>query len=139
MDAFDLERFARAQAPVYASALKELRQGEKRSHWMWFVFPQLRGLGSSAMAQRYAISGADEARAFLAHPILGSRLLDCTLAMNALEGKSAFEITGSPDDQKFHSSMTLFAAIAEDPKPFVVALEQYFGGRRDARTLELLT
>ncbi len=139
MDAFDLERFARAQDPVYTNVLQELRQGDKRSHWMWFVFPQLRGLGSSEMAQRYAISGRDEARAFLAHTSLGARLLECTQGMNALEGKFTFEILGSPDDQNFHSSMTLFAAIAEDPAPFVAALEKYFGGRRDSRTLELLT
>lgn len=139
MDVFDLERFARAQDSVYTSVLQELRQGDKRSHWMWFVFPQLRGLGSSAMARRYAISGEDEARAFLAHTSLGARLLECTQAMNALDGKSAFEILSSPDDQKFNSSMTLFAAIAEDPAPFVAALEKYFGGRRDSRTIELLT
>ena len=139
MDAFDRERFARAQDSVYTSVLQELRQGDKRSHWMWFVFPQLRGLGSSAMARRYAISGEDEARAFLALTSLGARLLECTQAMNALDGKSAFEILSSPDDQKFNSSMTLFAAIAEDPAPFVAALEKYFGGRRDSRTIELLT
>lgn len=138
MDPFDLERFVRAQAPVFAGALEELRQGEKRSHWMWFVFPQLQGLGTSTMARRYAISGKDEARAFLTHPVLGSRLLDCTLAMNALEGKSAFEVLGSPDDQKFQSSMTLFAAVADDPQPFMAALDKYFGGQKDSKTVEFL-
>lgn len=138
MDPFNLERFVTAQAPVYATALKELQAGSKQSHWMWFVFPQLQGLGSSAMAQRYAISGAEEARAYLAHPILGHRLSECTEAVNAEHARSAFRIFGSPDDMKFHSSMTLFAAVAEDPTLFAFALDKYFSGQRDPRTLSLL-
>lgn len=138
MDPFKLERFVAAQAPLYATVLKELKAGSKESHWMWFVFPQLQGLGSSAMAQRYAISGTDEARAYLAHSVLGPRLRECTETVNAVHARSAFRIFGSPDDMKFHSSMTLFAAVAEDPAPFTFALDKYFGGQRDPRTLALL-
>ena len=138
MDPFTLERFVAAQAPLFQVALKELHAGRKRSHWMWFVFPQLAGLGSSPMALRYAISGAAEARAYLAHPVLGPWLRECTEATNAVHARSAFQIFGSPDDRKFHSAMTLFAAVAEDPALFTFALDKYFSGQRDPRTLALL-
>src|SRR6476661_234910 len=106
---FDLRRFVEAQDPVFDRVCEELRAGEKRTHWMWFVFPQLAGLGSSATAQRYAIASRAEAEAYLAHPILGPRLLALTRIVNALEGRSVHAIFGSPDDMKFHSAMTLFA------------------------------
>ena len=111
-DSFDLERFVTAQAPVFATAPAELQAGEKRSHWMWFVFPQLRGLGHSAMAMRYGIGSLDEARAYLAHPLLGPRLIECTCAVLAIEGRPLHAIFGSPDDVKFCSSMTLFSLAA---------------------------
>ncbi len=138
-DPFDLQRFLAAQAAVHAQALAELRQGRKRSHWMWFVFPQLRGLGSSEMAQHYGVSGLAEARAYLAHPVLGARLLDCTEAVLALEGRDLRAIFGSPDDLKFVSSMTLFSLAAERrPNPFAEAIERLCGGSVDQRTLALL-
>ncbi|HVI34486.1 DUF1810 domain-containing protein [Phenylobacterium sp.] len=137
-DPFDLQRFVDAQAGAYDRALAELRAGDKRSHWMWFVFPQLAGLGFSAMAQRYAISGLDEARAYLSHAVLGPRLLACTDAVLAVQGRSAHEIFGSPDDMKFRSSMTLFRAAAPDEPRFGEALARYYGGAADARTLALL-
>ncbi len=117
---------------------KELRSGRKRSHWMWFVFPQMEGLGSSEMAQRYAIGSRAEAEAYLDHPILGPRLRECTELVNAVEGRTASEIFGSPDDLKFRSSMTLFATVADDPGPFETALERYYDGDPDPKTLELL-
>jgi uncharacterized protein (DUF1810 family) len=138
-DPFDLQRFIEAQAPVYAQVCAELRAGRKTSHWMWFVFPQLAGLGHSTMAARYAISSRDEARAYLAHPVLGPRLRACTGLVLEAEGLSAYDIFGRPDELKFQSSMTLFAAVANDPEIFATALTKYFGGRRDARTLELLS
>ena len=134
-DPHDLQRFVAAQEGVWERALAELRAGAKRSHWMWFVFPQIEGLGHSAMAQRYAISGVEEARAYLAHPLLGPRLLACTAAMNGHEGKSARAILGQPDDMKFRSSMTLFAAADPGEPAFGEALARYFGGQRDAATL----
>ncbi|HEY8614839.1 DUF1810 domain-containing protein [Phenylobacterium sp.] len=137
-DLFDLGRFVAAQAGVHERALAELKAGRKRSHWMWFVFPQLAGLGASPMAQRYAISGLDEARAYLADRVLGRRLLACTAAVNAVEGRTAHEIFGSPDDLKFRSSMTLFAQAAPEEAAFAAALEKYFSGEPDRRTLELL-
>ncbi|WGM37793.1 DUF1810 domain-containing protein [Caulobacter sp. NIBR1757] len=135
MDDFDLDRFVQAQDGVWDRALAELTAGAKRSHWMWFVFPQIAGLGHSAMAQRYALGGLAEARAYLAHPLLGPRLLACTAAMNGHEGLSARAILGQPDDMKFHSSMTVFAAADPDEPAFTKALERYFGGERDAATL----
>ena len=108
-DPFELKRFVEAQDRVYAAVLDELGHGRKRTHWMWFVFPQIAGLGHSPMAERYAISGLDEARAYLAHPLLGLRLRQCTELVNAVSGKSAHDIFSSPDDVKFRSSMTLFA------------------------------
>jgi uncharacterized protein (DUF1810 family) len=137
-DPFDLTRFVEAQATTYEAALAELRAGRKRSHWMWFVFPQVAGLGASPMAQRYAISGIEEARAYLQHPILGPRLRACTEAVNAVEGRSAHEIFGSPDDLKFRSSLTLFAQAAPDEPWFRKALETYFDGAPDPRTLQAL-
>ncbi|WDZ77019.1 DUF1810 domain-containing protein [Ensifer adhaerens] len=135
-DPFELKRFVEAQDRVYAAVLDELGHGRKRTHWMWFVFPQIAGLGHSPMAERYAISGLDEARAYLSHPLLGLRLRQCTELVNAVSGKSAHDIFSSPDDVKFRSSMTLFAEVEESP--FVQALECYFGGEKDRRTLDIL-
>ena len=133
----DFERFVTAQADVYDTALGELRAGDKRSHWMWFVFPQLAGLGSSPAAQRYAINDLDEARAYLAHPVLGPRLIEASRALLGLQGRSATQILGHPDDLKLRSSMTLFARAAADPEVFEAVLDRYYGGP-DPRTLELL-
>ncbi len=137
-DPFDLQRFVDAQDRVYAAVLDELGHGQKRTHWMWFVFPQLAGLGHSPMAQRYAISGLDEASAYLAHPVLGPRLRECTERANAVAGRSAHDIFSSPDDMKFQSSMTLFAEVEKDRGPFGVALARYFAGEKDRRTMEIL-
>ncbi|MFI2812103.1 MULTISPECIES: DUF1810 domain-containing protein [Microbulbifer] len=137
-DPFDLERFVNAQAPCYESVLAELKAGNKRSHWMWFVFPQVEGLGHSPMAQRYAIGSLDEARAYLQHPVLGTRLRECCEQLLQLEGLSAHEILGSPDDMKLKSSMTLFEQVAGANSPFGRVLERYYGGERDRRSLELL-
>ncbi|MGD9543370.1 MAG: DUF1810 domain-containing protein [Methylocystis sp.] len=137
-DAYDLARFVAAQEPIYAQATAELAAGRKRSHWMWFVFPQLEGLGASAMAQRYALGSLAEARGYLAHPVLGARLRDCVGLVNGVEGRSAHEIFGHPDDLKFHSSMTLFAAAAPQEPLFAEALRKYFAGRRDPLTLAKL-
>jgi uncharacterized protein (DUF1810 family) len=137
-DPYDLQRFVEAQTPVIDQVKTELRSGRKRSHWMWFVFPQMAGLGSSQMAQRYAIASRAEAEAYLAHPILGPRLRDCTDLVNAVDGRSANDIFGSPDDLKFRSSMTLFEAVADTPEPFRTALERYYDGDPDPKTLELL-
>ncbi len=127
---FDLQRFIDAQAPVYAQVLAELRAGRKASHWMWFVFPQLAGLGRSAMAQRYAISGRDEALAYLAHPLLGARLRECTMLVTAVPGRSLREILGTPDDLKFRSCMTLFESVSGEAL-FADALRR-FGAADDA-------
>ena len=134
---FDLDRFVIAQAGVYDHALDELRGGRKRTHWMWFVFPQIAGLGHSPMAQRFAIRSAAEARAYLAHPVLGPRLRDATAAVTAASG-NATAILGSVDALKLRSSMTLFAQIADDPAPFVAALDRFFDGDADPATLRLL-
>jgi uncharacterized protein (DUF1810 family) len=136
-DPFQLQRFLTAQAPIYASVVAELRRGSKESHWMWFVFPQLRGLGLSSMAQRYAIASKAEAVAYAAHPTLGQRLLECTGLVNALRDRTLFEIFDTPDDLKFRSSMTLFCRAAPDPRPFLEALDRYCDGQPDPRTLEL--
>ena len=136
---YDLARFLVAQDPVFERACAELAAGHKQSHWMWFVFPQLRGLGSSPTAQRYAIGSLDEARAYLAHPILGARLRRCTELVNRLEGRSAQQIFGYPDDLKFRSSMTLFArAAAGAAEPFEEALARYFAGEEDPRSLSII-
>lgn len=138
-DPFDLERFVTAQAPVIATALAELRAGRKRTHWIWFVFPQLRGLGRSSMATFYGIASLHEARAYLAHPILGPRLELCTRAVLELETGSLHDIFGSPDDVKFQSSMTLFAVAVADPaSAFHQALDHWCGGALDPQTLKLL-
>jgi len=132
-----LDRFVEAQDGVYDDALAELSAGRKRTHWMWFVFPQIAGLGSSPTAQRYAIASLDEARAYLAHPVLGPRLRACAEALLAVQGRSAREIFGSPDDLKLRSSMTLFARAADDPAPFQAVLDRYYDGP-DRLTLQLL-
>jgi uncharacterized protein (DUF1810 family) len=132
-----LERFVQAQASVYARALDELEAGRKRSHWMWFIFPQIAGLGHSAMSQMYAIQDLAEARAYLAHPLLGARLRECIQAVLDIDGKSAHTIFGSPDDLKFRSSMTLFDRAAPDDI-FQAALDKYFGGEADPLTLQKL-
>jgi uncharacterized protein (DUF1810 family) len=137
-DPFDLNRFLQAQEPVLTQVRQELEEGRKRSHWMWFVFPQLTGLGHSAMAQRYALASLDEARAYADHPILGKRLVDCTRLVNRVEGRSILEILGSPDDLKFHSSMTLFWLAVPDEIVFRDALAKYFGGALDRKTKERL-
>jgi len=137
-DPFDLARFVTAQDPVMAEVRRELRAGRKRTHWMWFVFPQLRALGRSPTALHYGIASLAEAQAFMAHPILGLRLIDCTSLVLALDGPSIHEIFGSPDDQKFRSSMTLFAAASPDADVFAEAIRRYFGGQPDPRTKELL-
>ena len=138
VDPYDLARFVAAQEPVYEKVRAELEEGRKRSHWMWFVFPQIAGLGASAMAQRYAIHSLAEAAAYLAHPLLGVRLKECVGVINRVEGRSAYEIFGHPDDLKFHSSMTLFAAAAPQEPFFPEALRKYFDGRRDPLTLTKL-
>ncbi|MCC6071801.1 DUF1810 domain-containing protein [Massilia sp. GCM10020059] len=135
---FDLERFVRAQAPVYDAVSRELRSGRKRSHWMWFVFPQLAGLGRSEMAQRYALASLDEAAAYLTHPVLGDRLRQCATMVLATPDATVDEIFGHPDNMKFHSSMTLFAAIPGADPVFSQNLDKYFGGASDALTLSRL-
>lgn len=138
MDTFHLSRFIDAQARSYEQALQELLAGNKQSHWMWFIFPQFDGLGMSATSRHYAIKSLSEARAYLAHPLLGVRLLECTQALLDLDGLTAHEIFGSPDDLKFCSCMTLFEQVADSSSPFTAALKKYFAGKRDARTLQLL-
>lgn len=137
-DPHDLERFTAAQAGVIEQALAELRAGRKRSHWMWFVFPQLRGLGSSAMADRYGVASLQEARAYLAHPELGARLRECVAAMLQVPDRSAHDILGSPDDLKFRSCLTLFQRAAPQDALFGEALARFYGGAPDPRTLALL-
>jgi uncharacterized protein (DUF1810 family) len=132
-----LERFVRAQEGVYPRALAELKAGKKQSHWMWFIFPQIAGLGHSAMAQMYAIQSLKEAHAYLAHPLLGPRLRECCQAVMAVEGKSAHDIFGSPDDLKFRSSLTLFD-LASPNDIFSAALDKYFSGDADPLTLQKL-
>jgi uncharacterized protein (DUF1810 family) len=129
------QHFLDAQAPVMARVRQELRAGEKRSHWMWFVFPQIAGLGRSETAQRFALASLEEARAYAAHPVLGPRLAECTALVLAVEGRSIGEIFGTPDDLKFRSSMTLFARASGEPV-FRQALEKYIGGEEDAATVE---
>ena len=137
-DALDLQRFLDAQAPVYAQACAELLMGDKETHWMWFIFPQIAGLGHSAMAQRYAITNSAEALAYLAHPVLGSRLVQCTEMMLTHPHKSARQILGAIDELKFCSSMTLFDAVQTEISIFRIALDRFFRGVRDGRTLQLL-
>jgi uncharacterized protein (DUF1810 family) len=139
IDSNDLERFVLAQRPVYQSVLEELRRGRKTTHWMWFVFPQLRGLGRSAMAVTYGLQSAEEAARYWHHKALGQRLKECTeLAVAAGDRKSLHDIFGSPDDMKFCSCMTLFASAVPNEGLFEAAISSLCDGRRDARTLELL-
>lgn len=137
-DSFDLRRFVDAQNPVYEEVCAELRTGRKHGHWMWFIFPQLRGLGSSAIAAAFGISSRQEAVAYLDHPVLGPRLRECTRLVNLVEGRAIDQIFGSPDDLKFRSSMTLFASAASDNQVYQDALDKYFGGEPDSLTLDLL-
>jgi uncharacterized protein (DUF1810 family) len=137
-DPYDLNRFIEAQAVNYSDALAELRAGQKRSHWMWYVFPQIASLGHSAMSARYAIRSADEARAYLAHPVLGPRLIECAEGVLAIENRSAREIMGSPDDLKLRSCATLFAEISPERSVFQRVLDKYYTSEPDQRTLELV-
>ena len=135
---FDLQRFVDAQARVYPQVVDELRAGRKRSHWIWFIFPQIAGLGSSATAARYAISSLDEARAYLRHEVLGPRLRQCTRLVNDIAHRSIGEIFGSPDDMKVRSSMTLFSRATRDNQEFVELLARYYNGEEDPLTLQRL-
>jgi len=137
-DPYHLQRFVDAQAPIFEQVRAELRAGRKRSHWMWFIFPQFAGLGHSAMAAKFAISSRDEAQAYLKHPILGARLKECTALVNRVQGRSVEQIFGYPDDLKFRSSMTLFAQISVNDAVFTEALRKFFAGAADESTLELL-
>lgn len=135
---FDLDRFTAAQAPLFDTVLDELRAGHKRSHWIWFIFPQIAGLGHSATAAHYAIASLAEARAYLAHPVLGARLRQCCAIVLGIADRSIEEIFGYPDDLKFRSSMTLFAQAAPEEALFQACLDKYFGGIPDAATLSRL-
>jgi uncharacterized protein (DUF1810 family) len=137
-DPHQLERFVTAQAAIFPAVLQELRAGRKRTHWMWFVFPQIAGLGHSETARTFAIASPAEAMAYLAHPVLGPRLKNCTELVLQVEKRSANQIFGSPDDLKFRSSMTLFAHVAPNEPGFAAALQKYFAGKPDSRTLILL-
>jgi len=137
-DPYDLERFVAAQKPVMDEVRQELRQGRKQTHWMWFVFPQIAGLGHSPTARRYALRSLAEAGAFLEHPVLGPRLIECTAQVNAVEGRTVHDIFGSPDDMKFHSSMTLFHRARLQEDAFRITLDRYFDGREDLATLRIL-
>jgi len=137
-DPYDLQRFVDAQQAVYPRVVMELSQGRKQSHWMWFIFPQIAGLGFSAMAQRFAIGSRDEAAAYLEHNILGPRLIECIRLVLAIKDRTINEILGSPDDIKFRSSMTLFSAVSDDPI-FGQAIAKYFAGGKDSATLEILS
>ncbi len=131
-----LTRFTKAQEGIYDTALTELKNGHKASHWIWFIFPQIARLGRSSTAQYYAIRNKEEAIEYLNHPILGSRLMECTQAVLAVEGRTLSQIFGYPDDMKFKSSMTLFAAVSDEGSVFEQALEKYCHGERDGRTME---
>jgi uncharacterized protein (DUF1810 family) len=138
-DPYDLARFVEAQDPVYAGVVDELRAGRKRSHWMWFVFPQLRDLGRSPAAMHYGIGSRDEAAAYLAHDVLGPRLRECARLVAAVEGRSAEQVMGHVDAMKLRSSMTLFASVADDDDgDFDAVLQRYYDGERDPLTMELL-
>jgi uncharacterized protein (DUF1810 family) len=138
MSGFDLERFVEAQEGEFEQACAELRSGRKTGHWMWFVFPQIAGLGFSEMSRRYAIRSLEEARAYVAHPLLGPRLREVCGIVNGTEGRSAYQIFGSPDDLKLRSSVTLFAKAAEENGVFLEVVRKYFGGVEDERTVELM-
>ena len=137
-DPYNLERFVEAQEGVFEQACGELRRGRKTGHWMWFIFPQIAGLGFSEMSREYAIRSIDEARAYLQHAALGPRLREVCGIVNAIEGKSAYQVFGSPDDMKLRSSMTLFAKATQENEVFVEVIRKYFGGVEDARTLDLM-
>ena len=136
--AFHLIRFVNAQDSVYAQVCSELKRGHKTGHWMWFIFPQIAGLGNSEMSRRFAISSVREAEAYLKHPVLGARLRECAELVLKVSGKSAYEIFGTPDDMKFGSCMTLFAAVEKESSVFEDNIRKYFNGVRDQRTVELL-
>ena len=137
-DPFDLVRFMNAQEGIYEDVLSELRLGEKRSHWMWYIFPQIDGLGHSTIAKHYAIKSIEEAQEYLNHPVLGASLLECAETVLGIEGRLVSEIFGFPDDMKLGSSMTLFASISESDSVFALVLDKFFNGHRDNKTLELL-
>jgi uncharacterized protein (DUF1810 family) len=137
-DPFDLNRFVSAQAGVYPQVLMELRAGSKRSHWIWFIFPQIKGLGRSPQSEFYGIGSLEEAAAYLKHPVLGPRLEECTILLNQVTGRTINQIMGFPDDLKFRSSMTLFARAAGEQSVFAEALKKHFGGDPDSATLDLL-
>ncbi|HEX9136493.1 MAG TPA: DUF1810 domain-containing protein [Nitrospirota bacterium] len=137
-DPYDLNRFIGAQEGIYDRVLAELRGGLKRSHWMWFIFPQIDGLGFSSTTRHYAIKSVEEARRYLGHPVLGARLVECTEAVLAVQGRSVSDIFGYPDDMKLQSSMTLFALVAGPRSVFERVLEKYYQGKRDARTLQIV-
>ena len=134
-DFYNLQRFVDAQAQTYENACSELRQGQKRGHWIWFVFPQIKGLGLSSTSLYYGITGREEAQAYLRHPILGPRLRVCTKLANAIEGRQIGRIFPGPDDLKFRSCMTLFSEVCSDNEEFLLGLKKYFGGQPDAATL----
>lgn len=138
-DPHNLSRFVEAQQPTYAQALSEIRTGRKRSHWMWYIFPQIDGLAFSSTSKHFAIKSIDEAKAYLAHPVLGPRLVECAEAALAVEGRSATEIFGSPDDLKLRSCATLFDAVSPPGSAFDRLLAKYYQGQRDPRTLQILT
>ncbi|HUJ18490.1 MAG TPA: DUF1810 domain-containing protein [Nitrospirota bacterium] len=137
-DPYDLGRFISAQEGVYDRALAELRSGSKRTHWMWFIFPQIDGLGHSPTTRHYAIKSLEEARRYLGHPVLGTRLAECAEAVLVVQGLSAADIFGHPDDWKLQSSMTLFALVAGPGSVFERVLDKYYQGKRDARTLQIV-
>jgi uncharacterized protein (DUF1810 family) len=137
-DPFDLQRFVDAQRDDFADALAEIRRGRKESHWMWYIFPQFRGLGLSPLSQQYAIQSREEAEAYLQHEILGSRLKECAAATLHIEGKSAHDVFGSPDDLKLKSCCTLFAAVSPAGSVFELLLDKYYQGEHDPKTLQLL-
>ena len=134
----DLSRYLKAQENTYATALTEIKNGQKRTHWMWFIFPQINGLGNTEISKKYSIKTIEEALSYLNHPILGERLKEITGELLQLKGKSAFEIFGSPDDKKLKSCMTLFTVVSREPNLFLSVLENYFKGEKDERTLENL-
>jgi len=137
-DPYGLSRFIEPQDADYEQALAEIRSGRKRSHWMWYVFPQFTGLGSSPTSMHYAIKSRDEAEAYLSHPIIGRRLVECAETVLQIRERSAFEVFGSPDDMKLRSSATLFASVSAEGSVFHRLIDQYFDGRRDDRTIELM-
>jgi uncharacterized protein (DUF1810 family) len=138
-DPYKLQRYVEAQEPVFEHVAAELMAGRKTSHWIWFVFPQIEGLGHSAMARLYAIHSLEEAQAYLQHAVLGPRLLKCTALVNQIHGRSAFDIFGSPDDLKFRSCMSLFSQAAPKPNVFTLSLDRYFSGQPDPATMARLT